>query len=268
MKIGIVGSLGVVGNALKFGFGTRLGHSIKEYDLNLAGSKLEDTLDTQICFLCLPTPPKEDGSCNISIVSETVSFLSWFRYAGVVAIKSTCPPGTTESFQKKYPLLRLAFVPEFLKERSAVIDFSERNSVCIIGTDNENDYELLKECHGNLPKKFVHLSTTEAEMAKYFSNCFGAMNVVFANSFYELCRKYDISYSNVKNSLAGNMPHIPNEYLDCNEQWRGYASICWDKDVPALNAMCEGTNVEFFKKIIEENDKYKKTPFPGTRILS
>ena len=265
MKIGIIGSLGIVGSALKFGFQNRLGHEIKEYDLKLEGSKIEDVLDSQICYVCVPTPKKEDGACDISIVLETVAFLTWFRYKGIIAIKSTCPPGTTGGLQIKYPLFRIAFVPEFLKERSATIDFSERMNLLVIGSNDQNVCDIIEKCHGNLPKRVVRLSPSEAEMTKYFSNCYGAMNVVFANSFYELCKKYNIEYSNVKNALAGNMPHIPNEYLDCNDQWRSYAGLCWSKDLPALAYMANGTNIEWFQKIINENEKYKKTVPEGMR---
>ena len=88
---------------------------------------------------------------------------------------------------------------------------------------------------------------------------------VFANSFYEICEKYNADYSIIKEAMT-NRNFISNEYLECNEKWRGYAGPCWTKDLPALNKIAEGTGVEFFKHIIEENEKYIKTVPGGMRM--
>ena len=94
MKIGVVGSKGVVGGACFFGF-SKLGHDMVEHDLVIE-SKLEDVLGTDICFICVPTPSTAEGACDTSIVEKCVRDLSEMGYTGVVAIKSTVTPGTTE----------------------------------------------------------------------------------------------------------------------------------------------------------------------------
>ena len=55
MRIGVVG-LGVVGNAIKTGF-ERLGHAILCHDIKL-NTTIADIIDTEIVFLCVPTPTK------------------------------------------------------------------------------------------------------------------------------------------------------------------------------------------------------------------
>ena len=72
MNIGIVG-LGVVGSAIKAGF-ERIGHDVKEHDVKLY-TKIEDVLDTEICYICVPTNSNEDGACDVSIVHEVVGDL-------------------------------------------------------------------------------------------------------------------------------------------------------------------------------------------------
>lgn len=280
MKIGIVGSEGIVGSACKFGF-ELVGHEVKCHDLKL-GTKLEDIMDTELVFICVPTPMNDDGSCNTSIVEDVVKkmteHLETLKAKNVpysfpiICIKSTIPIGTTSRLYSTYGYLRpefkIAFCPEFLKERSAIIDFTERHDLCVIGTYGlytDDVFEKIKRAHGDLPKKVVRTTATNAEAIKYFNNAFGAMLVVFANSFYEVCKANGANYKEVKKAIAGNRPHIPNEYLEVNDKWRGYSSICWNKDIPALVKMCEGTNVEFFQKIIDENEKYMKTPAPNTR---
>lgn len=266
MKIGIVGSEGIVGSAVVFGM-RKLGHEVKCHDLSL-DTKIKDLIGCEIIFICVPTPSNEDGSCDTFIVESVIGEFDdalGHAVSPIIAIKSTVPIGTTKKIQLLFPELRICFVPEFLKERSAVIDFTERHEFCIIGTKNETIYNKVKEAHGNLPDRFIHLFESEAEASKYFWNSFNAMRVVFANSFYEICKKYDVDYNNVKNSIT-QTSHLPSDYLTCNDNWRGYAGACLLKDVPALDKMSEGTIVEFFRHIIEENEKYIKTVPLGMRL--
>ena len=139
MKIGVIG-VGVVGGACKFGF-ELLGHDVLVHDIALQ-TKIEDVLETEIAFICVPTPMGEDGSCDTTIVEEVVRTLSQLNYNGIVAIKSTVVPGTTEKLRTETGL-NVCFVPEFLRERCAVTDFTENHDICIIGcNDNETyDYE-------------------------------------------------------------------------------------------------------------------------------
>lgn len=91
MKIGIAG-LGVIGSACKYGF-EKLGHDVSFHDPKFEGSKLADILRSQIIYVCVPTPSKEDGSCDTTIVRKVVDELLSQNYQGVIAIKSTVEPG-------------------------------------------------------------------------------------------------------------------------------------------------------------------------------
>lgn len=268
MKIGIVGSEGVVGNACKFGF-QKNGHEVICHDI-LLGTSIKDVVDTELVFICVPTPSKDDGSCDTSIVESVVeeifSILSkgGRKWTPIIAIKSTITPGTTERLEVKFPELKFAFVPEFLRERCAITDFTENQDLLVIGTDDDIVFNKIKEVHGKFPKNVVHLSSIESEFVKYYNNAFGATRVVFANSMYEICKKYNVDYTKVKNAVV-NIKHIPDYYLEVNDNIRGYSGVCYEKDIPALASMCDGTNVEFFKNLIKENEKYKKTVFGGMR---
>lgn len=269
MKIGIVGSEGVVGSTCKFGF-EKVGHEVLCHDIVL-GTSIKNVLDTEIIFICVPTPTREDGSCDTSIVESVVVQINAHRdleqiktKPEIIVIKSTVTPGTTELFASKYKNLRFAFVPEFLRERCAISDFTENHDVCVIGTYSEEIFEKIKKAHGKLPKQFVRLSPTEAEFVKYFTNTFNAMRIVFANSFYEICKKYGVDYTIIKDA-AINIHHIPHNYLECNENMRGFAGMCLPKDLKVLAKMSEDTCVELFNDILRENEKYKKTVFNGMR---
>ena len=168
MKIGIIG-IGIIGGACKYGF-EKLGHNVICHDIIL-NTSIQDVLDTQITYVCVPTPSNEDGSCDTSIVESVVHELNKLGYSGIVAIKSTVKPTTTEMLIKETGM-EICFVPEFLRERCSISDFTENHDLLAIGTNSQTAYEMIKKCHGSYPKNHSHLTPTEAELLKYYSKCY------------------------------------------------------------------------------------------------
>ena len=195
MKIGVVG-LGVVGDAVYFGFEC-LCHEMSFHDI-ARNTTIQDVLDTELCFICVPSPSKESGECDTSIVESVVRELKQKAYQGIICVKSTVSPGTTLRLQEQYKDDSICFVPEFLRERCAAVDFTSNHDVCVIGTRDKEVFEKVKEAHGHLPDKFVMMGETDAELCKYFNNVYNATLVTFANSFYEVCQKLGADYDNVK----------------------------------------------------------------------
>tara|TARA_R110000796_G_scaffold195034_1_gene311491 strand:- start:5832 stop:6626 length:795 start_codon:yes stop_codon:yes gene_type:complete len=263
MNIGIVG-VGVVGSAIRYGF-EKLGHDVKVHDL-LLNTSLSDVFDTEVCYICVPTPSKDDGACDTSIVEEVVSELSSKGYTGTVAVKSTVTPGTTQRLIEQFSDLSICFVPEFLRERCAETDFTENHDLCIVGTSSYEVFNLVKDSHGKYPKEVRMVTPTEAELCKYFNNTFNSTLITFANSFFEICESLNSSYTNVKDCMV-MIDHIPDKYLDCNKSFRGFGGMCLPKDTKALNNLCESKNlpVQFFKMLLDENNKYETTVYKGMR---
>ncbi len=253
MKIGIVG-LGVVGSAIEAGF-KKVGHEVIPHDIRLH-TELSDVLNTKICYICVPTNSNEDGSCNISIVESVVKDLDKLKYKGIVAIKSTVEPGTTERLRRETDL-NLCFVPEFLRERCATDDFINHNSLLLVGTDDDNNWELIKETHGNLPTHKIKSTIIEAELIKYFSNTYKAMRVVFANTFYKICEELGANYDVVKDSF---LLHGIQEghYLNVNKEFGGFGGMCLPKDTRAMKYLIDklGLDLKLFETILDENDKF------------
>ena len=264
MKIGIVG-LGIVGSAIRYGF-EKLGHTVIGHDTK-DGTRLDDVLDTEIIYLCLPTPQGDDGHCDTSVIENVATeLLNDHAYRGIVAIKSTVTPGTTVKLQEKFMTEKICHVPEFLRERAAIIDFTDNHDVCVIGTESLEVFETVKRSHGYFPKQFIRLSPTEAEISKYFNNIYNAMLITFANGFFELCQAAGADYSSVKNAMV-QRDHIYNKYLDCNDNLRGFGGMCLPKDTAAISALVEelGMPIGLFKAIVDDNRKYKTTVFEGMR---
>lgn len=264
MRIGIVG-LGIVGSAVKYGF-EKLGHNVVGHDTK-DSTRLEDVLGCEIVYLCLPTPQGDDGHCDTSIIEEvTAELLDEHAFGGIVAIKSTVTPGTTVRLQERFMTANICHVPEFLRERAAIIDFTDNHDVCVIGTDSDEVFEKVKESHGYYPKQFIRLSPTESEISKYFNNVYNATLITFANAFYEVCHAAGADYTKIKNAMV-QRDHIYNKYLDCNDNLRGFGGMCLPKDTAAIAALVKemGMPIELFQAVVNDNKKYKTTVFEGMR---
>jgi nucleotide sugar dehydrogenase len=263
MKIGIIG-VGIIGGACKYGF-EKLGHQVICHDIALKTS-IEDVLDTHITYVCVPTPSDEDGSCNTSIVENVVHELHTLGYSGIVAIKSTVKPTTTEKLIKETGM-EICFVPEFLRERCSISDFTENHDLLAIGSHSQTTYEMVKRCHGSYPKSYSHLKPTEAELLKYYSNVINALKVVFANEMYEICKTVGADYTKIKETFI-KRGTTKDLYLDVNDNFRGYAGMCLPKDTKALDSFVKelGLDLKLFETMESENNKFKKTVFDGMRL--
>jgi UDPglucose 6-dehydrogenase len=262
MKIGVIG-VGAVGSACKKGF-ELLSHEVKVHDPKF-NTKIEDVIDTKIVYICVPTPEAEDGSCDLSIVKSSIKELEKLAYAGVVALKSTSVPGTTEELISETNL-RICFVPEFLRERSALEDFVVNHELLAVGCHSTDDFDVVVASHGFFPKNTVMLTPTEAEILKYYSNVFNATRIVFANAMYEICQQLGADYNKIKDTYLIRKTASP-DYLDCNEKMRGYGGMCLPKDTKALDSLIKklGLDLKLFEAIDQDNKKFKRTVFPGMR---
>lgn len=263
MKIGIIGR-GVIGGAIGQGF-NMLGHEVIYHDIKL-GTIIDIVLNTEIIYVCVPTPSNLDGDCDLSIVYKTISDLKFKKYSGIIALKSTSVPGTTEFVIKKYNDRDICFVPEFMRERYALQDFISNHNLLAIGCHTDRAWESVCKSHGWLPKNIVRMTPTEAEILKYYSNSFNALRVVFANVMFEICSKLNSDYSKILSTFILRKT-ASSDYLNCNQNIRGYGGMCLPKDVKAMANLCKklGLPFDLFDTINNDNSKVEKTVFTGMR---
>jgi UDPglucose 6-dehydrogenase len=263
MKIGIIG-LGAVGTANKEGF-EFIGHTIVPHDINLDTS-IQDVLNTEITFLCVPTPQADNGSCDTSILESVIKELNLYSYKGIIAIRSTVVPGFTQRMIDTYRNLTICFVPEFLRERCAAEDFINNHKLLAIGTHDIWVYRKLVKAHGSLPEHTEHLTPNEAEVLKYYNNVYAALRVTFANVMYEVCDKLDCDYTTIKNAYI-KTGKATDMYLDVNPNLRGYGGMCLPKDTQAIASLLKQLNLDFelINSVHTDNEKFKKTVFNGMR---
>jgi UDPglucose 6-dehydrogenase len=263
MKIGIIG-LGAVGSANKQGF-EHIGHQISVHDIKIK-TNISDVLETEIVFLCVPTPQSADGSCDTGIIESVIEELNLHEYKGIIAIRSTVVPGFTQRMIDTYKNLTVCFVPEFLRERCAADDFINNHKLLAIGTHDIWVYRKLVKAHGDLPEYTEHLTPSEAEVLKYYNNVYAALRVTFANVMYEICEKLNCDYTTIKNAYIKTGKAV-DMYLDVNPGLRGYGGMCLPKDTQAIAALLKQLELDFelIKSVHNDNNKLKRTVFNGMR---
>ena len=131
-------------------------------------------------------------------------------------------------------------MPEFLSERSSYHDFvSCEHHVIGIPKHLEpgNCNRVLDLLHEAIPqKKFTLVKNTEAEIIKFFHNCFGALKVTFANGMFDIAQKANADYDVIKKWVPEVTGFINKEHLDVpgHDSFRGWSGMCFPDNVSAL----------------------------------
>lgn len=236
MQVGVIGN-GFVGNAIYQNFKDKVLTKVYDIRPEKCLSTLEETLKSNIIFICLPTPMQSNGECDLSFI------LNFFKdvnvsnaYKPLFVIKSTVPIGTTDLICKMRWDLKILHNPEFLTAVNAVEDFknSDRN---IIGGKQEWCHELkeffMKYSNPNTPIQIV--KSKESETIKYFCNSFLAAKVAFFNNLYEICQKFELDFDSVKKGVCTDT-RIGNSHTKVPgpDGQMGFGGYCFPKDINAL----------------------------------
>lgn len=202
-KIGVIGS-GFVGSAVREGMQDYF--DVLAYDKdpqkwsNVASiAEIVEAVD--VTFLCVPTPMKKSGECDLRIIEAAMQEIQNEAVAYdkklIVVLKSTVPPGTVDGLNKKFPHVVTVFNPEFLTEANAVNDYKNQNRIIVGG---ERPYtgtvkRLFEKAFPNVP--IIKTSAAIAEMVKYVTNTFLTTKVSYANEIYQICGAIGIDYDKV-----------------------------------------------------------------------
>jgi len=220
---------------------------------------------TEATFICVGTPPLEDGSSDLSQI-ETVShsigkaFHSDPKHHTIIT-KSTVLPGTienliipileNESGKKAFVDFGVASNPEFLKEGTAVEDFFKTDRV-VIGAQDKITHELLENLYSPLNVPIFVTTLRTSEMIKFASNAFLATKISFANEIGNLCKELGIDSFSVFDGVGLDTRINPKFF----RTGIGFGGSCFPKDVCALIAHAKsiGITPRVLNAVMEIND--------------
>lgn len=267
MKISIIG-IGFVGGAMYDSFQTKT-NECYAYDKFKKIGNLEQCLETDIMFFCLPTLFSEEKmEYDKSSIYETCEILKEKEYKGIIVLKSTVEPMTTENLVKQYPMLRFVHNPEFLTAKTAYEDFHNQSHIVLGMSSNttKEDIKILKKMYSDFyPKAEISIcSSTESESMKIFCNTFYSVKVQYFTELYLLCKKMGCSYDKVKElMLKNNWINPMHTTIPGPDGMVSYGGYCFPKDTNALSKFMEKMESPnaVLKHTIEERDEMRPERF-------
>ncbi len=231
-----------------------------------------DVRETDVTFLCLPTPQDEDGSLDLAPMRAGSESLGRAlaekpdENDHLVVVKSTVLPGTTEDVVG--PILEresgtaigegidLAMNPEFLRMGTAVHDFLEPDKI-VVGATSDAAAATLRDLYAPVLEReetdLVETDVREAELIKYANNAFLASKVSLVNELGNIAKEYGADAYEVLEAV-GLDDRISARFMRSGLGWGG---SCFPKDVAALRAGAreQGYDPSLLDAVVSVNDE-------------
>lgn len=218
----------------------------REKRLSFTTSYSQSVPKSQAVFICVGTPPKDNGEANLtylfSAVEETAKNLSGYT---LITIKSTIPIGhekELESAAKKHAAAKFEFAssPEFLREGTAIEDTLHPDRI-VIGTSSKKAQKILLELHAPISGERIITNMRSAQLIKYASNALLATKVSFANALAIMCEQMGADVEKVLAGVGADK-RIGRAFLYPGV---GYGGSCLPKDVLAFITIASRFNYPF-----------------------
>lgn len=246
------------------------GRNLREERLFFTTNLEESVLRCDILFLCLPTPPDEDGSADLQHVLKASADIGKLithhniKSLKIIVNKSTVPVGTSQKvYDEIYRhapqgVFDVVSNPEFLREGFAVEDFMKPDRV-VIGTDNSRSAELMQDLYEPFTRSgnpIYILDTKSAEIAKYAANSFLAMRISFMNELSAYCEETGADIEQIRMAIGADA-RIGKRFLFAGV---GYGGSCFPKDVRALktSARQAGTPLGIIESVELANERQQE----------
>jgi len=254
----------------------------KIVEKNAADGRLHFTTDIAsavkealVVFLAVGTPPKEDGSPDMSYYQQAAKDIAEsINGYKVLVTKSTVPVGTGKWLRqfvsknlKADTNFGVASNPEFLREGAAIQDFMRPDRV-VIGSNEPEAIEVMKELYRPLyliETPIVITSLEAAELIKYAANAFLATKITFINEIANLCDAIGCDVHDVARGM-GMDNRIGRKFLHPGP---GYGGSCFPKDTRALTTVADqfGVETRIVDAVIDANERQRDAMIPKIEKL-
>lgn len=249
--------------------------NVREGRLAFTTDLTESVRKALVIFIAVGTPPREDGSADLSYIEEVARTVAKnLNGYKVIVTKSTVPVGTgtlIEKIIKKEQSAKHSFDvvsnPEFLREGSAVEDFMRPNRV-VIGARSQQAVAIMKDLYSPLyliETPFIITDIETSELIKYASNAFLATKISFINEIANICERVGADVHMVAKGM-GLDHRIGPKFLHPGP---GFGGSCFPKDTLAITKIAKdnGYTFKIVEAVIEVNalqrelmvEKIKKT---------
>ena len=238
---------------------------------NVEAGRLSFTTDAEAVpscdaiFICVGTPPREDGDADLSwVYAAAEGIAAHLEGYTVIVDKSTVPVGTGDEVER---IIRasnpkadfdVASNPEFLREGNAIDDFMRPDRI-VIGTNAARAREVMQALYRPLmlaETPILHTSRATAELTKYAANAFLAMKVTFINEIADICEQVGADVQDVSRGI-GLDSRIGTKFLQAGA---GFGGSCFPKDTLALTSTARkvGRPTQIVEAVMAANAERKR----------
>ncbi|PJA95506.1 MAG: UDP-glucose 6-dehydrogenase [Ignavibacteriales bacterium CG_4_9_14_3_um_filter_34_10] len=217
--------------------------NIERKRLSFTDNLKNAVLESEVVFLCLPTPQGEDGSADLKYVFSVAENIGKILAEAksntfkIIVNKSTVPVGTCQAVSKiikKYVDNNFEVVsnPEFLREGFAVEDFMKPDRI-VIGANSPDVFKKMRILYEPFVRQgnpIIEMNPESSEVTKYAANSYLAMRITFMNELANFCEKVGANIDLVRKGM-GTDTRIGKRFLFPGI---GYGGSCFPKDVNAL----------------------------------
>jgi UDPglucose 6-dehydrogenase len=226
----------------------------------------------EFAFIAVGTPSAVNGEADLQYVAAAAQSIAEAMTEPMIIInKSTVPIGTgdwvadiVKRNQKKPVEFSVVSCPEFLREGSAIGDFTSPHRT-VIGSFDREAASKVAQLHLPLRAPIVITDLRTAEMIKYASNAFLATKISFINEIAEICEAWGADVKEVAAGM-GYDARIGRHFLDAGLGWGG---SCFPKDVKALAFMAEDKGLEprILNSVMEVNYNRRREVVHATESM-
>ncbi len=221
--------------------------------LRFSGEIAEGVRHAEVVFICVPTPPRPDGSVDLSFVERvTREIAGAIRGYCIVVDKSTVPVKTGEKvaetirrYNKNGADFDVVSNPEFLREGCAVRDLMKPDRI-VIGVSSDRPVGMMKAVYEPFDAPIIVTDIPSAELIKHASNSFLALKISYINALSVICEASGANIEDVAHGM-GLDKRIGRAFLNAG---LGYGGSCFPKDLSAFIHIAEQLGFDF--KLLKE----------------
>ena len=242
--------------------------------LHATTDPIEAVLNSEVSFVCVGTPSLKNGKLDLGHIQDVAkqigAAIKQKKSPHVFVLRSTVLPGTTETVV--LPILEresgkqcgrdftVCYNPEFMREGSAVADFLNP-PYTILGASDSNHLAPLRDLYKETAGTLFETTIPVAEMVKYFSNCYHALKVSFANEMGTMCKHLGVDAQAVTKIFTSDTKlNISPAYLSPGFAFGG---SCLPKDLRAITYKAKELDLKFplLESILPSNAEHVDRAF-------